>query len=352
MEYSAPDKAAVIDSKLSGDFWSKFRQTFGPALIGLAGGALTLGFAYCIMIHVLKNGATAYAKFPSQAPPWLFSEIALPVWLQLPLLLTGLITPFGMGLATAGLVRGRDRWGQLAAGLTTSLTASFMAYFLWIGCLVSIASVIVPSIADLTLLADSTKQPAVASGVPSDVLAERYPDLKDTPAEERGGIFFAKIVSDQVSGSAHGVWLGIGLSLASVGGVGLFGTMTASWLYRRGGSFRSIFVPYLELSLSTSITFVFLMATLFGISRYRADSPSELLLWLGLIVCTVLINRCVVRGWSRMLRVSNAVTYVLLVASLIQGAPILAPILGLSVVGLQLVGRRFVQDTQPAYAAA
>ncbi len=351
MEYSAPETTALTESKLSGDFRSKFLQVFGPALIGLVGGTLTLAYAFVTFTSVLKSCATTYAKFPSQSPSWLFFDITLPGWLQWPLILTGLLAPFGMGLATAWLVRGRDRWGQLSAGLTTALTASFTAYFLWIGCLVSVASVIVPSIADLTLLADSTKQP-ITSGTPSDVLAERYPDLKNTPTDERGGVFFAKIVSDQVSGSAHSVWLGVGLSLASVGGVGLFGTLTASWLYRRGGSFKSIFVPYLELSLSTSISVGISMATLFGMARDRADSPSKLFLCLGLIGCTVLINRGVVGGWNRMLRVSTAVTYVLLLASLIQGVSILAPMLGLALVGFQLMRRWLVQNPPLELATA
>ena len=352
MEYSAPSTTTLIESKPTSDFWSKFRQTFGPALIGLAGGTLTLGFAFATFTPILKNCAATYAKFPSQSPSWLFFDITLPRLLQLPLLLIALAAPFGMGLATAWLVRGRDRWGQLAAGLTTALTSSFMAYFLWIGCHVSVASVIVPSIPDLTLLADATKQPVVASGVPSDVLAERYTDLKETPPEERGGIFFAKIVSDQVSGSVHGVWLGVGLSLASVGAVGLIGTMTAAWLYRRGGSFRSILVPYLELSLSTSITVGILIQTLIGRVPHRAGYSSSLFLWVGLFCCTVLINRGVVGGWNRMLRVSIAVTYIMLLASLFQGASILAPILGSAVVGLQFARRWFARDPQPAFAAA
>ena len=66
----------------------------------------------------------------------------------------------------------------------------------------------------------------------------------------------------------------------------------------------------------------------------------------------VLINRGVVGGWNRMLRVSIAVTYIMFLASLIQGASILAPILGLAVVGYQLARRRFVQNLQAAVAAA
>ncbi len=352
MVNSGPFTTTMIESKLSSDFWSKFRQTFGPALIGLVGGALTLGYAFSIYTPVLGSCATAYAKFPSQSPSWLFFDMTLPGLLQLPLLLIGLAAPLGMGPATAWLVRGRDRWGQLAAGLTTALTGSFMAYFLWIGCLVSVASVIVPSIPDLTLLADSTKQPVVASEVPSDVLAERYPDLKDTPTEERGRVFFAKIVADQVGGTAHGVWLGIGVALTSVGGVGLFGTMTASWLYRRGGSFRSILAPYLELSLSTSITVGILIQTLIRPAPQRADYSSSLFFWVGLFGCTALINRAVVGGWNPMLRVSIAVTYIMVLASFFQGVSILAPILGLAVVGLQLVRRWFVRDPRPAFAAA
>ena len=209
-----------------------------------------------------------------------------------------------MGLATAWLVRAKDRWAEVSAGLTTAMTGSVAAYVVGLGWAVTLALVIVPSISDLTLFGESTKAPTTITGKPSDVLVEQYPDLKAQPEDQRGGKFFAKIVADQVVGSAYGVWLGIGLAFATIGTLGFCGTLTGGWLLRRGGSWQSVVVPYSELTVATSFATGRLIASLVGFGTS--------ITWLGavsLITITALVIWGVVGRWPCLLRVALAVTW-------------------------------------------
>src|SRR5205807_822775 len=90
-------------------FWWRFRLTFGPALVGLVGGSLTIGIAWSAMAPLLRNVANTYAKYPSVEPPWLARDISLPGAILIPLLILGVAAPFSMGLVTAWLVRSKDR---------------------------------------------------------------------------------------------------------------------------------------------------------------------------------------------------------------------------------------------------
>lgn len=285
-------------------FWSQFRRTFGPALVGLVGGGLTVGVSLAATATLLQNVATTYAGFPSLQPPWLARDFSLPTAALVPLVILGVVAPFGMGLATAWLVRGKDRWSEVSAGFTTALTSSVAAYAVGLGWAVTLAMVVVPSISDLTLFERAVRAPADAAAKPSDVLAERYPDLQDKPADERGGRFFGKIVADQVVGSAYGVWLGIGLSFATVGALGFCGTLAGGWLLRRGGSWRSVVVPYFELTVATSLAAGRMIAGLAGFG-----TP---ITWPGavcLVTAAALVVLGVVGRWPPLLRVALAVTW-------------------------------------------
>ncbi|QJW97837.1 hypothetical protein [Frigoriglobus tundricola] len=298
---------AVADRAL--DFWSRFRDTFGPALVGLVGGGLTVGVVYVSVAQLLKNASMTYAAFPSEQPPWLVRDISLPPVIGVVFALIGLVAPFAMGLATAWLVRERDRWGEISAGLTTGLMGSLAAYVVGIGWAVTLAMAVVPSIADLTLLGESTRAPTEATAAPSDRLAQKYPDLKDKPADERGLVFFSKIISDQIAGSAYGIWLGVGLSLATVGVLGFCGTLAGGWLFRRGGSWKSIVWPYLELTVSTSVTAGWLIARCIDDRRPMAWFEA-----VCLVAVTVLVLAGVVGRWNALLRVTIAVTWVLVLS--------------------------------------
>lgn len=305
---TTPQPAAQIPgSALS--FWLRFRATFGPAGVGLLGGALTVGVAFASMPPILRACGETYTKYPSLQAPWLMRDFSPPVAVLIPLVLLAVAAPFLMGLVTARLVRPKDRWEAVSAGLTTAATASFAAYVLWIGWAVTIATVIVPSISDLTLFGQSTRAPAEATAHPSDVLTESYPDLKATPADARGDVFFPKIVSDQVVGSAHGVWCGVVLAVAGVGVPGLCGTLAGAWLLCRGGARWKTLLTYAELTVATSVPLGLLVVAslpplcLFG-------QPMAWVRFAALAAVSAAVVAGVMKQWGWPVRVVAAVAWV------------------------------------------
>jgi hypothetical protein len=102
--------AATPPTCATGGFRTHFTRTFGPALAGLLGGALSAGLTCPAVLPLLKNISVTYAGFPSLQPPWLARDISPPYAVLIPLAVVGFVAPFGMGLATAWLVRSEDRW--------------------------------------------------------------------------------------------------------------------------------------------------------------------------------------------------------------------------------------------------
>jgi hypothetical protein len=356
MDHASPLPAAVAGHEHPADFWSRFRVTFGPALVGLVGGGLTGGVAVNAVPVLLKNCAATYAKYPSLKAPWLSGQFDAPLALAIPLVLLGVAAPFAMGLATAWLVRAKDRWGDLSAGLLTGLTASIASYAATFGWMVILATVIVPSIADLTLFGNAVKTPPATTGQtaghPSDVLAERYPDLQDTPPDQRGGLFFPKIVADQVVGSAYGVWLGIALSLATCGQLGLCGTLVGGWLLRRGGGWRSIVVPYGELVITTGGAVWRLIAV---VLLEPVNLSAAVLSAMCLVGVTALVLVGVVRRWHWQMRAHLALVWFLLLAQAGFGGSVVWPFAAAAYVAYGLLAlmlvRQWLLHRQPARLA-
>lgn len=291
-------------------FWTRFRATFGPAVVGLVGGTLTVGIAFVSLTTILRSCSDTYAKFPSVRTPWLAGDFTLPVVACIPVVLLAFVSPFAMGLVTAHLVRPKDRWEAVSAGLTTAATSSATAYLLWIGWMVTVAMVIVPSVSDMNLFANSTKLPAEATAHPSDVLLAPYPDLKATQADERGASFFAKIVSDQVVGSAHGIWCGVAMSVATVGLPGLCGTLAGTWLLRRRGAWWSKLFAYLELTVATAVPlglFLFFVGSPGGF----VEPPMTWFQFVSLIAVSAVVFAGGVAGWNWPLRLVAAFAWVM-----------------------------------------
>jgi hypothetical protein len=228
--------------------------------------------------------------------------------------LLGIALPFTMGLATVWLVRPRDFWDDVSAGLTTALASTLSSFAAGIGWAVILALTVVPSIADLTWFGNATQKPGVIEGPaghPTAVLVEHYPDLADLPADERGGRFMAKIVSDQVMGSAWGVWLGLLAALGTCGALGFCSTLAAGYLWRRDQAFGAAVLPYLELTVSSSLLVGVLLRDLtFGVGLMRG--PGMLggleVLWLALL--TVVVVLAVVQRWRWTVRLALAITWV------------------------------------------
>ena len=323
---------------------------FGPLLAGLIGGALTGCIGLYAMATIFKHSAMTYAKFPSIDPPWLSRDLDLPTPLCAGLLLMGLAGPVAMGLVAARLARSTDVLGDLSAGLTTCLAGTLSSYALTIGAATSMALVVVPSIADFALAGQLAKTQPQTTAHHSDVLAQRYPDLKDMPVDERGDVFFGKVISDQAVGSFYGVWLGMALALGSCGTLGLFGTLAGGWLLRRGGSWWSILIAYGEMTVSTSWTAGSIIAMAWTRSEWNLLSTG------GLLIVTALVVIGAVRHWHWLVRVNTALAWFLILrethlSSANAWPTVVAAFLAYALLAWQLGRMWFRNNLRPAAAA-
>jgi hypothetical protein len=291
----------------------RIRTIFGPLLVGLIGGSLVSGAALSSLVVLLRNCAASYAHFPSVPSPVLAVDLALPNGLIVTLALLGITLPFAMGLVTVWLVRPVDFWADVSAGLTTALASTLSSLAAGIGWAAILAMTVVPSIADFTWFSDATRLPAGVEGQrahPSESLVKHYPDLADQPAAQRGERFMAKIVADQVVGSAWGVWLGLGIALSTCGALGFCSTLAAGYLWRRGGSTRAIVLPYLELTVSSSLLIGLVIREItfkVGLVLGPAMMQWPVLLWLTCL--TVLVALGVVQRWRWTIRLALAITW-------------------------------------------
>lgn len=287
--------------------WGRLRTTFGPAIAGLLGGAF-LGLAALPSTAPLSNsvGAT-YAKFPSLPAPSIASDAQIPTALAVVALVLGLGLPLLTGALAVWLARPRDLWEDVSAGLTAGLAASLSAFVCCIGWAVVLAFVIVPSIADLTLVCDS-QQPAAN-------LAARYPDLEQIEAEKRGGTMMGKIVSDQVDGSAKGVRWGVLASLLTMGTLAFSGTLAAGYLSRRNERLGCVVVPYFEITVPPAVSLSWgLWLAVSGASQgLFAANPFEtgIVQALGLLAISAVMIVAALRRWPWALRVCLALTGVI-----------------------------------------
>jgi hypothetical protein len=183
----------------------------------------------------------------------------------------GCIAPLSMGLCTALLVRPKDHWEDLSAGITTALAGTVTSFAAGIGWAVVIAMVVVPSLADLTLACHSIRTPAPSQtektaveriGHPSDALVKAYPDLQEIPANDRGALLFPKIIADLAVGSFSGAWLGISFALGTCGLLGLCGTLVGGRLLRCGDRWHAVILPYLEVTIPVTIAVSLLLGRL------------------------------------------------------------------------------------------
>ena len=282
----------------------KLLRTFGPVLTGLIGGALAGMVGLPSVLTLLRNVAATYDRFPSLERSWIADNFDLPDGLAVPCMILGFLAPFMMGLATVLLVKPRDIWGDLSAGLTTGLSGTLATFATGLGWAVVLAMVVVPSISDVSKLGDSVHGSSVETTEhPSKALVATYPDLEGVEPEQRGSAIFSKIMADQVVGSFWGVTLGLLLAVASSGMLGLCGTLAGGYLVRRGDSFRSIVLPYLELTVSWSmmlaLPFRKMLAT--GLSWYP-PTVEELPPFFAVVLLTLFIFRAVANRWNWIIR--------------------------------------------------
>lgn len=239
------------------------RTAVWTTTVGLLGGGLgTLLFILSNVNPLIHNAQKAYQNFPSVTPPTLLRYWPnLPDWVFPLGSIVGIGLMLGMGPAVIALTRPRRSWNDLTSGLSTGFVAGLASFLGGFGWIVALMLTVVSSIDDLTMLGNATKAPVAPALHSSDVFLESYPDLKDVPPDQRGGVFLFKIVADQVSGTLIGVWWGMLFSFLIIGGGATIQTLVAGYLWRRSGRFWHCLTSYFELSLSVS----WLMRPLFSI---------------------------------------------------------------------------------------
>ena len=91
-----------------------------------------------------------------------------------------------------------------------------------------------------------------------------------------------------------------------MGLIGFSGTLAGGWLLRRGGSWRSILVPYFELTVATSLGLGRLMGALTGLDNSMSWLRAAMLMMITSIVVVGATGR-----WHWLLRLTAAAAWVL-----------------------------------------
>ncbi len=313
--------------------WTKLRATFGPALAGLIGGSLLGLVALPQMAPLCRNMAATYLEYPSLQRPWPASNFEIPVLLNLLLILIGLAGPIAIGAAAVSLARTRDIWADLSAGLSAALAGTISAFVAGIGWPIMLAMVVVPSISDLTLLSGANPP---AHGVTS--IGKQYPDLQHVGPEKQGQLLMPKIVSDQSSGSAQAVWIGMLLSGLTVGLLAMLGALAAGHLGRRGDNWRMSIAPYLEMTVPATVTAAMVAAAILtpAWSVLIGDNPLAVA-WpslLGLVACAALLVIGAVQRWPWLVRLCVGLTWLsILIQARQDGVPWHIPVISMMIAG-------------------
>jgi hypothetical protein len=310
------------------------RVTLWTVALGVVCGGLGVTTGFESLRTVVRNGAALYANdFPSCAPPLLAGSWVFPDWLFVLVRALGAVAFLGMGLFAILIVRPRDRWGDLAAGLATGLVAGITGFTSSLGWKTVLGVTLLSSWADLALLGRASRPggpPQAAGGQaggrphPSDVLADKYPDLRDVPPERRGEVFSRKIAYDLALNIQLGIWAGMAGALGLFAGGATGQALAAGYLLRRRGRVRAIVLPYLELTVPSLLVVLTPLAVvrfstvtdslaagagefdLAVLAKRQYPVVMALFTWpalLLLLVLAVLATAGVTRGWRWQLRV-------------------------------------------------
>jgi hypothetical protein len=290
-------------------FW--LRQNFGAAgwivilglLYGLCGGVISL----VVLVHpvlLITGAADAYRRFPSLDPPWLAGAWSIPMSLRHAIFWAWLGAASSAGLVTGLLVRPKGRAADAAAGALLGFLVGTTAFTLSVGWNFINLTAVWPVQADLDLLSEAALAEPTPGGDaadregktrprPVEVLLQKYPDLREVPAGERGQVLSRKISADLMAGIPPGIWFGALFVLAVAVPVCAAQVMAAGPSLRRQGPCLAMLWPYIEVSFPATVLFVLAYAAL--VANYF-NKPLQI--WhLPLFVLLGLALTGTVRGW-------------------------------------------------------
>jgi hypothetical protein len=306
-------------------FW--LRQNFGEAgkvvwmvvvglLFGLLGGVQSWIRAGDLFVRS-ADAATAYQRLPGLDPPWLLAVTwSLPRWVVIATYLATLVLGSFVGLIIGVLVRPKNRTADVAAGAITSFVIGATGLTLSVWPLLLIFTAVLPIEQDLELLSRAGWEAPIPGDPPEPLgkgrprsgnqlrLLEKYPDLREVPARERGRVFYQKIRADLIARLPLGIWVGVLVLLVWV--VPLYTTqmMAAGPLLRRHGVCSAVLLPYLERAIPTMVLIGlvvgFVLAEPFMrefLLRYHIDTRSQRIWVLPMLPLLVAALTSTLRGW-------------------------------------------------------
>jgi hypothetical protein len=338
---SAESLAADLEYWLAGEPISVRAPSFGAVLrlwlrrnFGAAGWTVVLGVGWGILVGATawvarsrdilsSDSRAAYPRLPSIPPPVLTAAGEVPPWLVAAIVLPCIDLSTALGLLVVLLVRPKNRPAEIAAGAVTGIVAGMASFAFGAGWLfVSFVAVYPASRpdSDLRLLSetawiDPALESETAPGIDNRTVAaqrllEKYHDLRDVPAPERGPLLYHKIMADLTLEVPWGIWLGLLFSLGTGLAVTLGETLAASLLLRRLGRVRAVLWVYVELAVPGAIL---IMAGFSGCVRYSVGwftgHPGELFNTIATLLFLAAAVTAVLRGWQWLLRVALHVAW-------------------------------------------
>jgi hypothetical protein len=294
-------------------FW--LRQNFGAAgwivvlglLFGLLSGIMTRFTG--IDLALASSVSYAYERLPSLDPPWLAISWQTPDWVRSAIFLTTLAVSSTAGLIIAGLVRPKNRAADVTTGVVSGFVAGATFFTLGGGWLFVYLEALAPTQNDLQLLSEAAWLEPVQADRPAplgetqalsvDRLLDKYPDLREVAARERGRVLYHKLRADLLAGIPLGIWSGVLFVLVGFVGIATIQVLAAGPLLRGQTQWRAVFLPYLEVALTATVLIGLALEALYT-QRY-GNRPLQIW-YLPLFGLPVLALTGTLRGWPWPLR--------------------------------------------------
>jgi eukaryotic-like serine/threonine-protein kinase len=241
--------------------WLWLRKHLRTAIIAVASGLVCGGLGTALLslltVWILFVGAgETYKYFPGRAPPLFAPTWTPPAWLLGAAWLAGFAVNASMGLITARLLRTKNHSADLLAGLASGGAAAFGAFTFGVGWSLIVTLVVINTMEDTELFRQATIREQTTTIDWAEVIAEKYPNLRNETPEKRVHLFSRRIRAEQALASLLALWIGVFFCLFGYLAVGVIQTMGAGYLLRSRQRFWSVPGPYLELTLPPQLLLV------------------------------------------------------------------------------------------------
>jgi eukaryotic-like serine/threonine-protein kinase len=286
------------------------KQNFGAArwtlLLGMAYGLIaSLQLFLAGPKNIMPQTAETYAEFPNLPTPWWAWPVTVPVWvIHLGFCLVFLIT-CSAGLFTMLIVRPRNRFSEVAAGLVSGTTAG-ITFFVLMACWSFVWNVTSSGSegpwTDLMLLykdAQAREATRLRGLLPDDPVATAYPDLRHRTESERVSLLIRKSHADLYSRVPLAVLYALLSSLFVCEAVSLGGILAASRALRlhRGG--LRMLMAYYGLAAPMAFGIALLYNWMIVLTSDISFGPLRVYIELVVLALLGLVLFAQLRNWPR-----------------------------------------------------